>query len=400
MGGGFTGHGRLISTHCNTLVSTFLDVYGRIRDEKEISVNHFLKDLRVMLRSYCLATVAILFTSQPLFAEDSGWISLFDGKSLAGWKANENSRSWRIEDGAIVTQGDRSHLFYSGDVSNHEFKNFELLAEVMTMPGSNSGIYVHTKFQDAGWPEAGYELQVINSNPAGGDYVEHKMTGSIYAIRNTWQAPVRDNEWFEYRIRVFGKTLQTFINGSLICQYTEAENPYRPPDKTGRLLGSGTFALQAHDPNSVVHYRKIKVRSLPDDAPSLGVPLEDRELSRLITQLSNDNIPLIDLGIVSESQTILEKQLSQARRYGVTLGSGMPLDSFRRYENSILIINDREQEPDPAFLRMAKAAGTKFAFSSGGDTQIDETRLKRRLEAIKAANLDWQDFWVPGKNSP
>ena len=64
----------------------------------------------------------------------------------------------------------------------------------MTSPGANSGIYVHTKWQGPGWPEAGYELQVINSNPPAekmGGYIEHKMTGSIYAVRNTWMAPAR-----------------------------------------------------------------------------------------------------------------------------------------------------------------------------------------------------------------
>ena len=88
----------------------------------------------------------------------------------------------------------------------------------MTSPGANSGIYVHTKWQGPGWPAAGYELQVINSNPPAetmNGYIEHKMTGSIYAVRNTWVAPAKDNEWFNYRIRVVGKTIQTFINDKL-----------------------------------------------------------------------------------------------------------------------------------------------------------------------------------------
>ena len=90
--------------------------------------------------------------------------------------------------------GDRSHLFYVGKVAKHEFRNFEFSAEVMTSPGANSGIYVHTKWQGPGWPAAGYELQVINSNPPAetmNGYIEHKMTGSIYAVRNTWVAPAR-----------------------------------------------------------------------------------------------------------------------------------------------------------------------------------------------------------------
>ena len=102
--------------------------------------------------------------------------------------------------------------------AKHDFRNFEFSAEVMTSPGANSGIYVHTKLQPEGWPAAGYELQVINSNPPAekmNGYIEHKMTGSIYAVRNTWKAPANDNEWFNYRIRVVGKTIQTFINDKL-----------------------------------------------------------------------------------------------------------------------------------------------------------------------------------------
>ena len=80
----------------------------------------------------------------------SSWQSLFDGKTLTGWQPSERPESWKIEDGAIVTSGERSHLFYVGPVANHTFKNFELSAEVMATPGSNSGIYVHTALHRRG----------------------------------------------------------------------------------------------------------------------------------------------------------------------------------------------------------------------------------------------------------
>ena len=170
------------------------------------------------------------------------WIALQDGKTLAGWKAAERPESWVVEDGVFVSRGERSHLFYVGKVGKHDFRNFEFSADVMTSPGANSGIYVHTKWQGPGWPEAGYELQVINSNPPAekmNGYIEHKMTGSIYAVRNTWQAPVADNEWFNYRIRVVGKTIQTFINDKLICEYAEAREciPSRGQERAVVRLG-------------------------------------------------------------------------------------------------------------------------------------------------------------------
>ena len=90
---------------------------------------------------------------------------------------------------------------------------------------------MHTKWQGPGWPAAGYELQVINSNPPAekmNGYIEHKMTASIYAVRNNWIAPASDSEWFNYRIRVVGKTIQTFINDKLIANTRNPPMPTAP----------------------------------------------------------------------------------------------------------------------------------------------------------------------------
>ena len=340
-----------------------------------------------------LACTAVCAAPQ-VFAED--WIPLQDGKSLAGWKAPERPESWKVEDGMFVSRGERSHLYYVGKVGKHDFRNFEFSAEVMTSPGSNSGIYIHTKFQPEGWPAAGYELQVINSNPPAektGGYIEYKMTGSIYAVRNTWVAPAVDNQWFNYRIRVVGKTIQTFINDKLICEYAEPENPFRPKDQQGRLLGSGTFALQAHDPGSVVKYRDLKVRILPDDArpPEGLVPIADRELDELVTQASNDNIPLIDFFLTETN----DKVRGELRRYGITSGSDMKGEtdppSF-----PILIISDTDQGPNVELLKAAHAGGARIMMGTQG-REPDPERLKKRLQAIRAAGLDWKDFYVPGK---
>jgi len=346
-----------------------------------------------------LAFACALLVAPQLFSQD--WILLQDGRSLAGWKAPERPGSWKVEDGVFVARGDRSHLYYVGKVGKHDFRNFEFSAEVLTEPGSNSGIYIHTKYQPEGWPAAGYEIQVINSNPPAekmNGYVEHKMTGSIYAVRNTWVAPAKDNEWFNYRIRVVGKTIQTFVNDKLICEYAEPANPWRADDKKGRLLSSGTFALQAHDLGSVVKYRNMKVKILPDDAtPPAGlVPLADPELDELIGWASDKNIPLIDLGFkVSEEGA---ERSSWARRLGFT-----PINSFPRQEvdnpPAALLVNfDSFTPPDVNALKVAKAGGVKVVFASRqGSKDLDEAQVKRRLQAIRDAGLGWKDFWVPGK---
>ena len=84
--------------------------------------------------------------------DDDGFVQLFDGRSLAGWKVSENTASWSVKDGAIVCHGPRSHLFYVGadDSKPEQFKNFHLKAEVMTKPVANSGLFIHTAFQPEG----------------------------------------------------------------------------------------------------------------------------------------------------------------------------------------------------------------------------------------------------------
>lgn len=267
--------------------------------------------------------------------QSSGWISLFDGKSLEGWRASEKAGSFRVEDGAIVCDGPRSHLFYVGQDGAARFKNFEFNAEVMTTPGSNSGVYFHTEYQSEGWPSKGYESQVINSNRVepGSTYVERKMTGSLYAVRNVWKPTAPDNEWFRYRIRVEGKTVRIWIDDAMTVDYTEPENPFRPADMKGRVLSSGTFALQCHDPKSIVRYRNIRVQRLPDDLPSPGTPPSNLELDRQVVELSAKNFPLLDLHVHLKQGLSLEQALERSREYGITYGIavncglGMPLPS-------------------------------------------------------------------------
>ncbi|MEP6584951.1 MAG: DUF1080 domain-containing protein, partial [Ginsengibacter sp.] len=107
------------------------------------------------ISTVCFAiTICIIFCGASLKQSDSDneWISLFDGKSLSGWKVGNHPETFKIEDGMIAVNGETAHLFYDGAVKNHDFKNFEFKADVMTLPGSNSGIYFHTAYQEGGWP--------------------------------------------------------------------------------------------------------------------------------------------------------------------------------------------------------------------------------------------------------
>ena len=209
------------------------------------------------MRQIRIAVLLLLLCGCSGQSEVSGeWISLFDGESLEGWTASENRETFRVEDGLIVVHGPRSHLFYTGPVADHDFKNFALEVEVLTTPGSNSGIYFHTEFQDEGWPARGYEAQVNNS------HTDPRLTGSLYGIEDVLEKKVRDNEWFVQRISVRDRRILIQVKRETVIDYTEPEDPQRPEDMGGRLLSSGTIALQGHDPGSKVFYREVRIKLL------------------------------------------------------------------------------------------------------------------------------------------
>jgi len=200
--------------------------------------------------------ISLLSCSSSHRASGQGWISLFNGKDLDGWKVGENAATFSVKDGTIIAHGNTAHLFYVGSVKDHNFKNFEFKAEVMTEPGSNSGIYFHTQYQEGGWPSKGYEVQVNNS------HTDWRRTGSLYAVQDVKEVYVKDNEWYTESFSVQGKRVIIKINDKVVVDYTEPDNVERPADMPGRKLSSGTFALQGHDPNSIVHFKNIMVRPL------------------------------------------------------------------------------------------------------------------------------------------
>src|SRR5258706_2149050 len=92
---------------------------------------------------------------------EAGFVPLFDGHSMNGWKIGKNADSWKVQNGELVVRGPGpAHLFYDGPVHNHDWKNFHLKLMVMTLPHANSGVYFHTKYQEEGWPSQGFEAQV------------------------------------------------------------------------------------------------------------------------------------------------------------------------------------------------------------------------------------------------
>ena len=220
-------------------------------------------------RRLALSIALALASTTSVFAADrvpntltdaeksEGWQLLFDGNSLDNWKASDMPGTFSVQDGQIVVKGPRSHLFYLGPVGNHDFKNFELRVDLMTSPSANSGVYFHTQWQEKGWPSKGYEVQVNNSHS------DPSRTGGLWGVVDYPEVTAPDGQWQTLSIRVKGMHVVTRINGKLIVDYTQEEKPPREKGLEERLIASGTFALQGHDPGSETHYRNIKVKVLP-----------------------------------------------------------------------------------------------------------------------------------------
>ena len=190
--------------------------------------------------------------------KNDGWIAIFDGKTLDGWKSNEAYEGFKVENDAIVGFGARNHLYYMKE----EFKNFELKIDAKINSGGNSGVYVKSQWHDAAYPNSGFELQVNSLQHGDG-----QKTGSLYNIVKIDKALIGDDEWFTYHIICKGNTLECRINGETLYVHTDpnASLPQGVPitEQNRRISQRGHIALQQH-PGSTPMFRNIFVKRLPD----------------------------------------------------------------------------------------------------------------------------------------
>jgi hypothetical protein len=311
-----------------------------------------------MMRTLAAVSVICLLLvtacgAPPAPEAEAEWMPLFDGKTLQGWIPSENPESFRVEDGAIACDGPRSHLFYVGEVEGADFRNFEFSAEVLTRPGANSGIYFHSAFEEEGWPSQGFEVQVNNSQELQGDYLETKKTASLYGYRNLYKGLASDDEWFEMRAEVRGKRVRVWLDGTLVVDYREPDTLPESWAESFRSLGSGTFALQCHDPESKVFYRNLRVRPLPDDAgDGEPGPAADEGFVRML-ELGKANFPLVDLHVHIKGGLELEQALELSRESGmafglaVNCGKGFPVETD---EGALEFL--KKMEGQPVFIGM------------------------------------------------
>lgn len=178
---------------------------------------------------------------KPAAADADGWQTIFDGKTLDGWKANELPENWTVEDGAITGRGKRSHLYYMGE----EFENLEFKADVKINKGGNSGMYFRAAYGE-GWPR-GYEAQVNNSG------LDPVKTGSLYNFKKYYKRLIADDTWWNQHIIANGNHIVIKVNDETIVDFVDEKNTFT----------KGYVAFQQHDPGTVVQYKNVMVKRLP-----------------------------------------------------------------------------------------------------------------------------------------
>jgi len=346
-----------------------------------------MKNLKII----SVVILVMLFQHCKQATKKNEWISLFNGKDLSGWKANENEGSFKVVDGVIVANGERSHLLYTGDVADANFKNFELNLDIKTHSLANSGVYFHTASQKEGWLEKGYEVQVNSSHKGAGDYKEVKKGGSLYGVRNTYKALVKDSVWYNLNILVQGKHVTVKMNDMLIVDYTE-------PDSISRI-GSGTFALQGHDPLSTVHFKNIKVKILDDDAVTAASSAESSTFPEIL-KYQKDHFAFIDSNVPVDSAFNVDKAIQSFYQTGINLG----LVTSSVSESDLLNFV-KEYSRYPVFIGLQNNSGAlnkstdvvnQFDYVIGEITQFKSSKGKmvdvRGSETIANRELFMEDY--------
>lgn len=282
---------------------------------------------------YSKAFIFLIFSFILLFAcnptEEDGWIELFNGKDLTGWKASENPSTFTVSEGTIVAEGPRAHLYYEGEHLGNGFKDFEMELDVMTHRLANSGIFFHTEFIQEGWPAKGREVQVNNTHPGEGDFKELKKTGSLYSVRNLYKAMAQDSVWFRIRFIVQGKQLQVWVNDVNTVNYTQSVNPLERGLNPRDTFSNGTIALQGHDPLSKVKYKNIRIRRLTDvEEEVAAVDYNFGDWYPEMMSKKKNQFPFIDLNVPIQDYSEVESLLQFYYQSGVNIGLVAPPDSL------------------------------------------------------------------------
>jgi hypothetical protein len=191
------------------------------------------------------------------------WISLFDGKDLAGWK-HVGPGGMTVEDGLIRTHGGMGLLYWTGGpVGNCRIR----VVYKMRDHNDNSGVYVRIPIEPREpWMPVyyGYEVQIDNIAPGEDEY---HITGTLYSLTKPLARPGKPGpEWNSMEITLDGAHTGVFVNGVKVTDYTEGDPV--PPKKLsyeperGPRPTFGFFGLQNHSDKDIVFFKSVEIEPL------------------------------------------------------------------------------------------------------------------------------------------
>jgi hypothetical protein len=200
--------------------------------------------------------------SQDLTKPPEGFQSLFDGKTLTGWKVNEGGKmeAWGAENGLIYVSGGGGGWL----MTEQEFSNFELRLEFKLPEKGNSGVALRSAMQGNPAFDAGMEIQLLDDEWHRKNLQDLKvsqLTGSVYGI----QGPSKDalkpiGEWNSIRIVAQGKHITIELNGVKTVDVNLDNYKEKAKEHPGMLHEKGHLGLQSHDGR--VEFRRIYVKPL------------------------------------------------------------------------------------------------------------------------------------------
>ncbi len=204
----------------------------------------------------------------------AGWILLFDGHSLDGWrgykKPDASDSRWKVVDGALsLPAHDGKDTHGQRDIITKDtFEQFELSIEWKVAPGSNSGIkYFVLEDRDSA---IGHEYQLIDDQRhADAKIGLHRQTAAFYDVLPAADRPTKPaGEWNTTRIVVRGQSVEHWLNGKKVLQYELNSPALNAAIEKSKFKGMERFGKRqnAHillqDHGDQAWFRSIKIRRI------------------------------------------------------------------------------------------------------------------------------------------
>jgi hypothetical protein len=197
-----------------------------------------------------------------LFAQEEGFVSLFDGKTLTGWQGNTGS--YQVKEGTIVIVpqgGGGGNL-----LTDKEYGDFVLRFEFQLTPGANNGLGFHAPLTgDAAY--VGKELQILDSeHPKYATLQDYQFHGSLYGVMPAKRGHLRPTgEWNQQEVRVQHPNITVTLNGVVILEGNylalSKQGTLDKKDHPGLQRSRGHLGFLGH--GDVVSFRNIRLKELP-----------------------------------------------------------------------------------------------------------------------------------------